>query len=410
MYLNLPAPDQENLERKYQDHYESWERVLFEIHRRIRSELAQVDVRATVKYRVKSFQSYYKKLVYRASLNAKAPVIELTDLLGMRIVCPFMEDLELVEAVLGRQYSLIEREKKGAEFSFKEFGYESVHFLMNVPDEVRDSFHLSPDTVIEVQLRTILQDAWAEVEHELVYKSEYSTFDEPLRRKLAALNANLSLADMIFHEIRVFQRELQRQIRRRREAFTETLLEESPLNERKDQTVFPSPGVEEMVEVLPSGNTADHLLLKALYAHNRHDYRRAIDLYSHLLEEDPRPGVLPVVLIHRGMAYFSLGDYDRAHDDFDRAVNLNADLRRAYHYRGISFIRRGDNEAALEDFTASLALDNRQYDVLLSRSQTYARIGKMHDALRDCDDALALAPDSDQARRFHHHITNQMGM
>ena len=74
-------------------------------------------------------------------------------------------------------------------------------------------------TAFEVQLRTILQEAWAEVEHELVYKAEFTPFDEPMKRKLAALNANLSLSDIIFQEILDYQRRLTSELERRRSAF-----------------------------------------------------------------------------------------------------------------------------------------------------------------------------------------------
>lgn len=406
MYVKSPPPAREQLEPKYSDLVESWERVLFEIHRRIRSELAALDVRATVKYRVKSFASYYKKITQRAPMVEVGSEIEITDVLGVRIVCPFMEDLELVEQLLHKQYPLIEREKKGAEFSFKEFGYESVHFLSRLPDEIRDSFHLAKGTVVEIQLRTILQDAWAEVEHELVYKSEYSTFDEPLRRKLAALNANLSLADIIFHEIRVFQRELQRQIRRRREAFVEGLgsLNGVPAQDGCDDRA------EDLIEILPAGDSNDNLLLRALYSHNRHDYQTAIELYTRIIEENGRTQVVHIALIHRGMAFFSLGQYELAHEDFDFAIDKGADLKRAYHYRGISFGRQGKDEQALKDFSESLTLDPNQFDVLLSRSQTYFRVGQMQESLADCDAAIKMNPESSQAKRFHDHILSHMGM
>ena len=65
--------------------------------------------------------------------------------------------------------------------------------------------------VVEVQVRTILQDAWAEVEHELIYKSHFRfPNSDSIRKKLAAVNASLSLADMIFQEIRDAQKEMAR--------------------------------------------------------------------------------------------------------------------------------------------------------------------------------------------------------
>ena len=445
IHLKLPAPDRLVLEQKYNEHIDSWERALFEIHRQIRGMLLDADLRATVKYRVKTFPNYYRKISRRSSDQPTAQTLELTDLLGVRIVCPFIEDLELVESILGREYQITEREKKGAEFTFKEFGYESVHFLAELPKELRESFHLPSDTVFEIQLRTILQDAWAEVEHELVYKSEYTAFDEALRRKLAALNANLSLADMIFHEIRVFQRELQQHIRRRRSAFIE-LVYADPQDpnqpsgaagtdssdaaadpeaaaapetaapeaaERQNGTGYPK-AVEAAASASANGfsstNPGGSLLLQALDAHNRHDYPASIELYSQLLESDSRPAVVSLVLIHRGMALFSLGKYKEAHRDFEAAVQEGTDLKRAFHYRGVSFRQRGDDAAALADFTASLERDPFQFDVLMSRGQTYFRLGNLEDALRDCDTALSIEPESESALRFHELITRELGM
>ena len=77
--------------------------------------------------------------------------------------------------------------------------------------------------VCEIQLCTILQDAWSEVEHELVYKTNFNPFDEPLKRKLAALNATLNLSDTLFQEIRDYQRLLQSELNKRRESFIEKL-------------------------------------------------------------------------------------------------------------------------------------------------------------------------------------------
>lgn len=430
IFLRLPAPDRLRLERVYKEHADSWERALFEIHRRIRGLLMEADIRATVKYRLKSFPSYYRKLSRRREEQSEAEVLDLTDLLGIRIVCPFIEDLELVETILAKEYELTEREKKGAEFTFKEFGYESVHLLARLPVEIRESFHLPDDTVFEVQLRTILQDAWAEVEHELVYKSEYTAFDEALRRKLAALNANLSLADMIFHEIRVFQRELQEHIKARRKAFIGEFGDSRHPDQGDHEESWSAPPIGPEPNSLPArlgSNGPPHIpglssingngnspgstvLLQALDAHNHHDYQTGVKLYTKLLEMDERPAVVSLALIHRGMALFSLGRYPEAHADFEAAVREGTDLKRAYHYRGVSFRQRGDYAAATEDFSASLERDPFQFDVLMSRGQTYFRLGNLEDALRDCDAALALESNSASAKSFREQIMREMGM
>ena len=93
-------------------------------------------------------------------------------MMGIRIICAFMEDINKVQKQVSANFSVREIEKKGAEQSFREFGYESVHILVDIPEDCLPVNNASPvlpeDTVCEIQIRTILQDAWAEVEHELI--------------------------------------------------------------------------------------------------------------------------------------------------------------------------------------------------------------------------------------------------
>jgi tetratricopeptide (TPR) repeat protein len=97
-------------------------------------------------------------------------------------------------------------------------------------------------------------------------------------------------------------------------------------------------------------------------------------------------------------------------EDFDRAVQAKGDLRRAYHYRGVAHRQLGNDEQALSDFSHSLELDPFQFDVLMSRGQTLFRMGDHEDALKDCDAALSIEPDSTEAQRFHKVITQRLGM
>jgi len=145
------------------------------------------------------------KLLKNAWDEHKDP-LPINDVLAMRIICPFLRDLDEVEAAIATQYDIVEIERKGQNHSFREFGYESVHVLIRIPDEILPLCNGLERSVIEIQLRTILQEAWAEVEHELVYKAEFTPFDEPLKRKLAALNATLTLSDIIFRRFSIIRR------------------------------------------------------------------------------------------------------------------------------------------------------------------------------------------------------------
>lgn len=413
MQIPLPLQPKAQLKLQYEQHVDSYERALFELHRRLRLLLGQQNIRATVKYRVKSFSSFWGKVKKRAAQSNGAEQLTISDLLGLRIVCPFLDDLQSVEALLSDHYRIAEREKKGAEFSFKEFGYDSLHFLISLPDDLSESFHIPHGLMVEIQLRTILQDAWAEVEHEIVYKSQITPFDANLRRKLAALNANLSLSDMIFHEIRMYQRELQSQLDRRRVAFMSMVQHEEL---QKDVTshgnTAATSGAYPDHPLLHSfsAETQESQLMRALYAHNAHHYDSAVEIYNQILQESGPEQIRTMVLLHRGMAYFALGDYESSEADFRSSIESGGESERALLYLGLCLRQRGREDEALKTLDHCLDLFPRSQEVLLARSQMYYSIGDFSRAIRDCDAVLDLDADYPHARKFRDILNVRLGM
>jgi putative GTP pyrophosphokinase len=214
-------PDRITIKKYYDENSAARQLVIRDLVEVVEKTIENLPARPAVRGRSKDFSSYYRKylklLKGRKPHDNSRPVI--TDLIGLRVICPFLEDLGFVEQAFRKQFTVLELDKKGAHFSFKEFGYESVHLLIDIPAEILQKCGDPGCTVAEVQVRTILQDAWAEVEHELVYKAEFTPFDDPMKRKLAAVNASLSLADSIFQEIRSYQRQLNGELGKRRDSF-----------------------------------------------------------------------------------------------------------------------------------------------------------------------------------------------
>ena len=174
-FVNLPS---KNEIRKM---YESYQGYFNEILNNVLAKLKECVKLASMpnyKARIKSFDSYYSKVLKKFSkafMESKS-MISLTDMIGIRIICPFLEDLGIVENQLKENFVIKEIERKGSEQNFKEFGYESIHVLVDVPEYCmpkNTSLPKPENLVCEIQIRTILQDAWAEVEHELIYKAEF---------------------------------------------------------------------------------------------------------------------------------------------------------------------------------------------------------------------------------------------
>ncbi|MCX7656652.1 MAG: tetratricopeptide repeat protein, partial [Treponemataceae bacterium] len=323
------------LKESFFQYYEQRRQVTRLLQEQLEGAFLHFSPRPTVKSRTKDFESFYKKYV-RLIQNSSLVPPKITDLIGLRIVCTFIEDVQFVEDTIRKLFVIHEIERKGSQYSFKEFGYESTHVLIRIPDTILQQYGPLGCDVAEIQIRTILQDAWAEVEHELVYKAEFTPFDEPMKRKLAAVNASLSLADIIFQEIRDYQRQLNRELDRRRESFYKKV------EDVTDRGIFDQ---EETPELKPSiffeGNhsreSLDDLLLDALYAHNQGNCEEAIALYTRILETKPPVTVAAVIYKHRAMAYFAESHYEKAIHDFTRALELDPKSYKAAYFRGIVY-------------------------------------------------------------------------
>ncbi len=412
--VNIPLPPKAELRARYDEQHDSYERLIFEIQRRTQAALRNCGLRATTKYRVKSFDSLYSKLIRLCrSVPPDATNVEVTDIVALRIVCPFLEDVALAERCLRAQYQVSEVDRKGSEFSVREFGYESVHCLIRVPDDVVQSLHLRAPFECEIQIRTILQDAWAEVEHELVYKADATPFDDTVQRKLAALNANLSLSDITFQEIREYQRRLHSELQKRRQGFWEIVSNStggtSPGNapgagDRESVTFGVSRDANGAESVPAAGARSawnegvsglDSLLLEALQAHNEGRFDRADEVYTRILLANPRRYIRAIVLLHRGVARLAAERHQDALDDIDAALAIDPENLRGRFYRGVLLQMTGRLDDAERELTRCLSNDPYQVECLLQRAKLYAATGRSAKGISDCDRALEIAPDMD---------------
>ncbi len=409
---NLPSKNQIKLV------YESYNAYLTEILSNITNVLAvalKLSSRPTFKKRVKSFNSYYKKVLRLkpGEASVSQELVPLTDMMGIRVICAFLEDINLAIEQIGSLFHVVEVEHKGGQ-KFSEFGYESVHVLIKIPEECTPPLTgiyeklkpLPEDAVCEIQIRTILQDAWAEVEHELIYKTEFTPLDIPLRRKLASLNASLSLADITFQEIRDYQNKLQREISERRNSFyalADNLTDDGQEGKSKENISRITPFVQ---------GTIDEMILSAIHAHNEGHVDEAVSIYSRIIEANPVPPepVLAVIHKHRGMAYFALNKYEEAIEDFEKSIGYDPKAFRTYYYKGIVYSISKKYDLAVECFTKSLELNEFQAHTHYRRALSYYEMGEYEKSMADVDDALKLGINEEEIQGLREKLVKKFGM
>ncbi len=345
-------------------------------------------------------------------------------MIGIRVVCAFLEDVAEVERQVSQKYSVREIEHKGADQSFREFGYESVHILINIPKECLDLSMLNQDIVsehpipeelcCEIQVRTILQDAWAEVEHELIYKTEFTPFDAPLRRKLACVNASLTLADTIFQEIREYQKNFQSQVDERRESFynqADVITdEENSLKAVKKPDVIEPENIDRVSPYVRG--TIDDMILQALQAHNSGNLDLAVTIYSEIISSSTKLNdtVLSVIHKHRGMAYFTQNKYNEALEDFKKSADYGKDNFRSIYYMGIVYSVQKLNEKAIECFTKSLEINGFQSHAFYRRALSYFNISDYQKSLEDLNTASRLGLDNEECKILRAKLTKKFDM
>ena len=405
--------------QQIQEIYDTYHPVFAEIMERIEGRLRQtirLSSLPTYKSRIKSFKSYYRKVLRQKSSEAETSktLVTLTDMMGIRVICAFLEDIQLAVEQIKQHFDVREVEYKGAEQNFREFGYESIHVLVAIPDDCRPErcdVPLPENLVCEIQVRTILQDAWAEVEHELIYKSEFTPFDMPLRRKLASMNASLSLADIIFQEIRDYQKKLQGEVSARRAAFYEKVDECTHEGGTREKIVQNDDRHISRVSPYVHG-TIDDLILEAIHAHNSGELDTALHIYSQILSSEPVPpaAVLAVIRKHRGMAYFAKGLYEEALEDFQQSVGYDPKGFRSYYYLGIVYSVMNRNEEAVQAFDNSLALNEYQSHAHYRRAVAHFKLGDDSKALADVTAAEQLGLEDADCAALHEKIVKKMGM
>lgn len=95
----------------------------------------------------------------------------------------------------------------------------------------------------------------------------------------------------------------------------------------------------------------------------------------------------------RGIAKFSLGDFQGAINDFSKTISIHPLYVRAYHYRGISRDREKDFAHAISDFDKALDIDPFNPDLYMSRGDTKMHLNDYYGAIEDYSAALKLEND-----------------
>ena len=162
----------------------------------------------SVSGRAKSVASFAAKAarIVEGQPSFTDPLRQITDQIGVRVITYVLSDVQAVADLLDDQVVVLDDRDMGRETASEgRFGYASRHLLVSL-DAARASqprYELLQGRQAQVQIRTVLQHAWAEFEHDIRYKGTIPDEHVPdFDRRFTLAAGLLELADREFSTIR----------------------------------------------------------------------------------------------------------------------------------------------------------------------------------------------------------------
>ena len=158
---------------------------------------------ASLESRIKTESSLAGKLELKGGKYKS--LADITDIIGLRVITFYRDDVDKVASAVERHFKIdwensVDKRKI---HEIDSFGYLSLHYICSVP---------SCPYRFEIQMRTVLQHAWANMNHDTGYKSGVEVPRQYLRN-LSRLAGMLELVDDEFSRIRAELTDYRRRVR-----------------------------------------------------------------------------------------------------------------------------------------------------------------------------------------------------
>lgn len=155
----------------------------------------------TIDCRAKAINSYKEKIKKKDYQN---PITDVKDYSGIRVITYINSEVIKVCDIIEKIFDIIEKEDKAKKLDDNYFGYKSIHYIAKLPNERIKllEYKKFEGLSFEIQVRTLLQHAWAEIEHDRNYKFQGVLPEHKnIQRRFALVSGMLEMADKEFDTI-----------------------------------------------------------------------------------------------------------------------------------------------------------------------------------------------------------------
>jgi ppGpp synthetase/RelA/SpoT-type nucleotidyltranferase/Tfp pilus assembly protein PilF len=289
-----------------------YEAFAHEVERIVTQSLKAKDVKPqAINSRAKDVTSFEEKATKRdaeGKLKYTDPMKEVTDLAGVRIITFTLDDVVKVCEFVRESFGVIEQKDIGEErIRDGKYGYQSIHFLCELTEQRLSlpEFQQFKGMICEIQVRTMLQHVWAQLEHRMRYKGT-SALPALIDRKFTALAGLLEIGDREFQSIESDYDRLRNTVK---EEVTAELTREAFDQPSEDGAKVQSGGDESRTQ---------RLLVRDLIAEGK--TLEAIESFNQKIVDQPNAVTL---YLGRARAKFLNGDVAGAISDLEQAEKVH---------------------------------------------------------------------------------------
>lgn len=128
------------------------------------------EVIAGITGRIKSPESIEGKIRNKkVDNNYKSMIENINDIAGVRIICNYKDDIYKIRNIIRKQKDIRILKEKDYIKKAKKSGYSAYHIIAEVPVKIKEK---TIPIKVEIQIRTVLMDFWANTEHKVKYKTK----------------------------------------------------------------------------------------------------------------------------------------------------------------------------------------------------------------------------------------------
>ena len=188
-----------------------------DLYKYFRSLLEEFEFFVNINHRVKSVESLKEKMIrtdsYNENLNPEEYLFSLSDLIGLRIECRFIEDEAKIYKRLSKIFSI---DCGNGYYCAPESGDILLRLGEKQPQDQKNGFkiyridgiikRMNTDIKFELQIKALVNMFWSEIEHKIIYKNYTYNFSEKFYRDmLHSIKQNLEMVDkqllLVFNQI-----------------------------------------------------------------------------------------------------------------------------------------------------------------------------------------------------------------